>query len=60
MTTKKDEEAARLQSAADFLLRESGFDSSGAAIPGKLAKERRRGAAIRLGKHPEHFEKSDE
>jgi len=56
MTDKEDEERAMLERDADLILRESGFDASGAPIPGKQAKERRRGAAIRLGMNPEHFE----
>lgn len=58
MTTKDEEEKMLLEVKADSILREAGFDSRGEPLPGKVGEERRRAAAIRLGKHPEHFEDS--
>jgi hypothetical protein len=56
MTTKKEEEQARLEREATQLLREAGFSSSGCSIGGAQAKQRRRDAAIRLGKSPYYFD----
>lgn len=60
MTTKDEEDKARLELEADRILRESGFDSRGMPIPGPSGEERRRGAAIRLRKPPDYFEEKPE
>jgi len=52
----EEENRRRLEREADFLLRQSGFEKSGAKIPGAQAKQRRRDAAIRTGKTPNHFD----
>lgn len=45
-----------LESRADEILRENGFNTSGSPRFGKVCEERRRGAAIRLGHNPYYFE----